>query len=177
MNFLVAQIIGVIVTLYAIISTQFKSVHALLIANIITNVLSALNYILLGGASGTWVCVVAAVQAILMDRLNAADENQTRRKNVYAGIFVLIYIVGSLYCFQSWLDILPCLCALIYTLCVYQKNVVRYKGLAILNSAVWAIYDLVTGAYTMIITRVLLILMSIFSIYKIKRKETRTKGA
>ena len=53
MSFFIAHIIGVIVTLYAIISTQFKSVHALLIANVITNVLTALNYVFLGGASGT----------------------------------------------------------------------------------------------------------------------------
>lgn len=174
MNFILAQVIGVVVTIYAVVATQFRSIKALLIAEIITNLLTALNYILLGSLSGTWICVVAAVQAVVMNHINRRSSIvQDKVRQVILLVFAATYIAGSILVFEKWTDIFPCVCALIYTLMVFQKDILRYKVVAIWNPFVWILYDVVTGAYTTVIMRVFLIVLTGITIVRIvyERKE------
>ena len=83
MNFIIAQIFGIAVTIYAAIGTQFRSMKAILVMEIITNLMTASTYILLGSLSGMWVCVVAAVQAILLSRLNMQHGNSQEKKRKF----------------------------------------------------------------------------------------------
>ena len=178
MNFILAQLIGIAVTVYAVIATQFRSIKAVLWMEIITNLLTALNYILLGSLSGTWICIVAAVQAVVMNYLNQRYlEEQDKNRVFVLIVFALIYVVGSVIVFEKWVDIFPCICALIYTMSVCQKDILRYKIISILNPSTWIIYDVVTRAYTTVVMRVILIVLTGIAIIRItqeRRTERRT---
>lgn len=61
MIFYIAQAIGIITTICSVVVVQFKSIKKILLGQIISNLLVALNYMLLGGLSGAGVCILATV--------------------------------------------------------------------------------------------------------------------
>lgn len=171
MNFILAQIIGILVTINAAIGTQFRSMKAVLIMEIINNLMTATTYILLGSLSGMWVCVVATVQAILLSRLNDQDdEKQEKRRKFMVIAFALIYVLGSVVVYEKPVDIFPCICALIFSFSVCQKDALYYKMIAIFNPLFWIFYDYATGAYTTILTRVMLIILTGIGIVRLARQ-------
>ena len=87
MNFIIAQWVGIITTVVALLSVQFKRVELILIGQIISNLLVALSYWLLGGMSGAWICILAAVQTVIIFFLDKANiQNKSRKK-----LFLLIF--------------------------------------------------------------------------------------
>lgn len=171
MNFILAQIIGIAVTIYAAIGTQFRSMKAVLVMEIITNLMTASTYILLGSLSGMWVCVIAAVQAILLSRLNVQDgDSQENKRKFMVIVFALIYVIGSIVVYEKPVDVFPCICALIFSFSVCQKDALYYKMIAIFNPLFWIFYDYATGAYTTILTRVMLIILTGIGIVRLMRQ-------
>lgn len=65
-SFVTGQIISVFVLLFSVISAQFKEIKGILLGQFLSNFLVALSYLFLGGISGAWICIVAAVQAIVI---------------------------------------------------------------------------------------------------------------
>lgn len=178
MNFIIAQLIGIVATVCAVIATQFRTIKAVLWMGIITNLLTALNYMLLGMLSGTWICIVAAVQAIVMDFMNQRTlKTDGKSRLIVLLIFAVIYVIGSVIVFEKWIDIFPCICALIYTLSVYQKDILRYKIISILNPSTWIIYDVATKAYTTVGMRVILIALIGIAIIRIIRERKANTSA
>lgn len=182
MNFIIAQIFGIAVTIYAAIGTQFRSMKAILVMEIITNLMTASTYILLGSLSGMWVCVVAAVQAILLSRLNMQHGNsQEKKRKFIVMVFALVYVIGSIVVYERPVDVFPCICALIFSFSVCQKDALYYKMIATFNPLFWIFYDYATGAYTTILTRVMLIVLTGIGIVRLMRqrkmRKEKTKNA
>lgn len=99
MNFILAQIIGIAVTIYAAIGTQLRSIKAVLMMEIITNLMTALTYVLLGSYSGMWVCIVAMIQGMVMNHLNtkAQKKDYGQKKKSVNGV-VCSYFYSRKYC-------------------------------------------------------------------------------
>lgn len=72
-------------------------------------------------------------------------------------IFIVAYIVASLAVYRRSADILSGIAAVTFALAVAQSKAVDYRVLMSINSLLWIIYDLVIGAFTMIITHGLLL--------------------
>lgn len=170
-TFILAQIIGFLVTINAAIGTQFRSMKAILIMEIVNNLLTSTTYILLGSLSGMWVCIVAMLQVILLSYLNTKnDKLQEKRRTMMTIVFVLIYVLGSVVVYEKPVDVFPCICALIFTFSVCQKDALYYKILIIISLLFWIIYDYTTGAYTTVLTRVMLIVLTGIGIVRLLRQ-------
>lgn len=178
MNFILAQIIGIAVTIYAAIGTQLRSIKAVLMMEIITNLMTALTYVLLGSYSGMWVCIVAMVQGMVMNHLNAKaqEKNCDRKRILLMVLFGVIFIAGSIVTYERPKDVFPCICALIYTVSLCQKDVLKYKMISIFNPFFWIFYDFATGAYTTILTRLMLIVLTAIGILRMTRQRREAKG-
>lgn len=149
MNFVIAQWVGVLCTLIALIGVQFKNINHILVTQILTNLLSVVSFGLLGGLSGAWICLVAIVQTVVMFRFNQssrAGDKRLRRR--LAAIFCSVYVLGTVFVYKGWGDLVSGTCAVIFALAVVQENSDKFRGIFLVNGILWMIYDLTTGAYT-----------------------------
>lgn len=151
MNFIIGQVISVIALLISVVIAQFKDVRYILLGEIASNLTVALSYLFLGGMSGAWVCIVAAIQTWIIYRMNKKDISEQVRKRILC-VFALIYVIGTVIVFRGWADILTCICALLYLMAVSRAEGVAYRRYMILNSLLWVVYDIVTMAFVNVIT-------------------------
>ncbi len=96
-HFMIGQIISVIALLISVIIAQFKNVKHILLGEIASNLAVAFSFVFLGGLSGAWICIVAALQSLVIYFVNKVDWT-LRRKNLLSALFAFIYIIGTV-CF------------------------------------------------------------------------------
>jgi len=176
MGFIISQILGVIITILAVISTQVTSIKWILIIGITTNTLSGINYLIQGGSSALWVCVIAAVQSVVMYFVNQMEMEKRKKGEKWVfGIFLTLYFISFFATLQSWADIIPLVCALLFMMAVLQKDALHYKYWIIFNPMCWIAYELYVRTYTMILLRITLIVSTSISIYLIRKKQKQEK--
>ncbi|MDO5401682.1 MAG: YgjV family protein [Eubacteriales bacterium] len=168
MNFVIAQWLGVATTVIALVGVQFKSINHILVSQILTNLLSALVFGLLGGFSGAWICVVAIVQTVTMFCFNRHSGRQTHR-GILAAAFCLVYVLGTAWFYKGWGDLVSGTCAVLFALAVVQENSEKFRGLFLVNGLLWMVYDLTTGAYTNLMTHGLSVGSTVVAMVRYRR--------
>lgn len=169
MNFYIAQLIGVVVAVIAIISVQFKNLRTILVSQIIVNILAALNYALLGGFSGAGVNILAIIQTIWIYFYT----RKGKKFSLPAGVLCMAaYLLISIISFSGFPTILSCTAALLYALSVMQSSAKKYRFFCLFNSIVWIGYDIYTCAYTTIFTHGFLVISILIAIYRRDRRKT-----
>ena len=73
-TFILAQIVGILTTVSAVISMQFKDMKWVLVSQVVSNLLTALNLALLGGLSGAGICITATVQTVVIFMYKLKDK-------------------------------------------------------------------------------------------------------
>lgn len=154
LSYVIAQAIGPITTVLSIVSAQMKSITAILITELAANFLTAMSYILLGGISGSYICLTACVQTIIS--FVFAKKKRKVPKAITA-LFLVCYIAVSLLAYRTPMDILPCFCALAFALSVAQSNAKGYRFFMTISAVLWIAYDILVGAWGMLITHGLLL--------------------
>lgn len=173
MSFIIAQILGLVATVTSMSVYQFKNEKIILMGQFLTNLLMAINFGLLGGLSGAWICMVAAVETILIYVVNKkCNEKKKLIKNIIVIVFVAIYIVGTIITFKSWPDIMVCVCAMLYTASIVQENSGKIRKVMFFNASLWIIYDITIGAWTGIITHGLTLASIVTGMIRLDRKKS-----
>lgn len=149
--FIIAQAVGVLTTVVAVATFQFKDKRHILLGNVASNLLVALQYALLGGLSGAWICIVAAVQTVVMYFVDKKPDAKKLRMCLLI-LFCAMYIAGTCIVYQGWGDILTCVCALIYVLAILQKDSKGFRRCILVNASLWIVYDIYTLAFSGILT-------------------------
>ena len=155
MNFIIAQILGIVMAVVSVVCVQFKNMRHILIGVIASNVLSALTYAFLGGLSGAGVCILAICQAVLVYVYGEKEKAFPALLNLG---FIAGYIALSVISYKSIWDVLSAGAAVLYALAVVQKKASVYRILTMCNAIVWILYDVQTMAYTAIITHGILLI-------------------
>ncbi len=139
---------------------RLNDIKKILIGEILLNFFVAANYILLNGFSGAGTCILASVQALVMYFLPGCW------KKISAFLFIGIYGVWMILSFASAMDILPFLSAVFYSLAIMQAKPRGYKMCKSLNALSCLIYDVLVGAYFIMITHGLLLVLSLVQLCK-----------
>ncbi len=170
--FLIAQALGPVTTVISIVSSQMKSLKAILLLELAANLLVALTYLLVGGDSGAYICLVACIQTTISFLYTRKGRQCPTALTV---VFLCIYIGITIVTYQSPTDILPGLCSVTFALSVVQKNAARYRVYMAINSLLWVVYDLIVGAYSTILTHGLLLISLILAMIRLDRKKAEDK--
>ena len=160
----VEQILGFLSLILVVLLVFMKDIKLILVGEIIVNIIVGLNFLLLGGYSSAGMSVVAVLYTIISYIYN--------RKNIkipmwMLGIFLLLYVAWGVISYQSWIDILPLVCSVLFILAVSQRKASNYRILKVVNSFIYVFYDVFIFAYTTIITHSFLVAAGIFAIIKI----------
>ena len=174
MNFIIAQWLGIITTVVALLSVQFKRMELILIGQIVSNVLVALSYWLLGGLSGAWICILAAVQTLIIFFLDRSNlKNKNRKKEMLLVLFVMAYVIGTMIVYVDWRDIVAGVCAVLFVLAIVQSESGKLRIIMMVNALLWIIYDYKTKAYTNILTHGLELLSILIAMVRLDRKSKK----
>lgn len=167
MEYIISQIIGVLVCVFAVISLQTKNIKFAMLCQLICNGLGTVSYFLLdGGLSGCGIYLVATLQSLLFFILRTKEKEEPRW--IYPIIFAA-YLGCSLLTFKGPLDIVPMIAALLCAAALIQKKPFLYRTILLLNGIVWVIYDvfLPEVAYSMLVTHVIVALSALVGIIRL----------
>lgn len=167
MTYWIGQIIGILVTIGAVINLQLKKKKQMFILSSVVNVLSALNILLLDGfSSGVIICLVAVIQIAVAFW---HDKKQTDVHIAEQIIFFILYVVGGLIGFKTWIDILSIVAAVLYMLAMFQKKEQHIRLFLLGNMATWTVYHAVLGS-TAIFAQIAGIISSVIALIRYRKQ-------
>lgn len=170
MNNTIGQIVSIIALVFSVSSVQFKDVKHVLIGQILANLSTSLSFWFLGGLSGAWICIVAAVQTLIMYIANKKGIS-VKSRNILLAFFLAAYIVGTILVYQSWADIVSCTCSLLFVMSIVQTDTRIFRMFISANSFLWIVYDLSTGAYINAVTHTILLGSLVLAMIRLDRKK------
>lgn len=168
MSYYIGQIIGILVTVGAIVNLQLKKKKHMFVLSSVVNVLSALNILLLDGfSSGVIICLVAVIQIFV------AQWHEKKQTEVHLAekiIFFMLYVAGGLLGFKTWIDILSIVAATLYMFAMFQKKEQHIRLFLLGNMATWTVYHAVLGS-TAIFAQIAGIISSLIALYRYRKEE------
>lgn len=163
----IGQVIGILVTIGAIVNLQLKKKQHMFILSIIVNILSALNILLLDGfSSGVIICLVADVQIAVA---YWHDKKQTDIHIAEKIIFFALYVAGGMLGFKTWIDILSIVAAALYMFAMFQKKEQNIRLFLLGNMATWTVYHAVLGS-TAIFAQLAGIISSVIALIRYRKQ-------
>lgn len=169
MNFYIAQFFGVLVIIANVLAMQMKNKKQIILMFILANLFSAINFLLLKSYSGALICGFAIIQTLI----NKIFENkEVKVPKVIIGIYILILIALGRITYTNYIDILPIICSILYTLTILQEKESNIRKISLLNILLWVIYDITIKAYTASLSDILMTISTLIGIYRFDfRKE------
>ena len=150
--FIFIQVIGILAWLMLMLSYYRKDTDRILVFQIIGTVLYCLHYGLLGAWSGLFIC---ACETLFDFGYYKTDKD----KYIYMAS-VPIRIIGGLFGFQSFIDILPITASLTDGYTLTKKKKVVVIG-AVISYTMWVIYDIFVMSYSGAITDGIIVLSNL----------------
>lgn len=166
--FILAQFFGILVIIANVISMQMKDKKQIIFMFILANLFSAINFILLQSYSGAIICLFAIVQTFI----NRIFENKDKQvPKIVIGIYIVISIILGAITFTSYIDILPIICSILYTLTIIQDKEKNIRKVTLVNIVLWIIYDIACMAYTAAISDSLMTISTLVGMYRFDYKK------
>lgn len=149
----IVQLIGIFAWLFLIVSYWKKKVNTILMLQIISCLLFALHYYLLGALSGLYVVLFEAIRDFLYYK------SKNDKKIFYCSI--PIYIFMAIYHFTGIMSILPIVASFIDGFSLTGKRLIVVIG-GIISYVIWFVYDLNCLSYVGAFSSSTLIISNIF---------------
>lgn len=161
--FITAQIFGILVIIANVLSMQMKKKKQIIFMFILANLFSAINFVLLQSYSGAIICIFAIVQTFI----NKVFENKDKQvPKIVVGIYIIISIILGAITFKGYIDIVPIICSILYTLTIVQDEEKNIRRISLVNIILWILYDIVCQAYTAAISDSLMTISTIVGMYR-----------
>lgn len=173
MEYIISQILGFLVFLFVFASMQTKNIKHVLLCQIGCNGFGMISYVLLGGFSGCGIYLVATVQSVIFYFIRKNGKEEPKWLNP---VIILAYIVCSAVTLKGWLDLVPMLAAVLCAVGIAQKKPTNYRITMLLNGAVWVIYDVCMGAYTMLASHIITVGAALLGILRLDILKKPKKG-
>ena len=168
--YIAGQLVGILVAIVAILSLQCKNIKKLLALQVLANGLLMLNYALLDNWSGAIVGILGAVQTVIVFLFRSKEKSIPLYITI---LFMASFIASTIFTYQKPLDILPCVAALLFVLITIQEKTSVCRKFALPNNITWIIYDIGAGAWTTLITHILLLISAIVGIIRLDIKKDK----
>ena len=166
MIYIVAQIIGLIAFVVSLIAYHKKDKKTILNNMVTSNILNLIHYLLLGAFSG---CITKLL-AIFRDYFIILKEKNKKLSNsVYLIVFIILYIIATIFTYNGILSILPLVAAIIYIIFIWNGNEVIIKKTAFFCYFLWLIYNIFVLSIAGIVSNVISILSTLIAILNAKK--------
>lgn len=124
MIYIISQIIGLVAFAISLIAYHKKDKKIILESMLVSNILNLFHYFLLGAFSG---CITKLL-AIFRDYFIILKEKNKKFSNiVYLILFLLLYIIVTIFTYNGVLSILPLVAAIIYIIFIWNGDELKIK--------------------------------------------------
>ena len=178
--YLLGQTCGIIGTIVTILQPQFRKKENILLCCIFVNLMSALNFALIGQTgSAVFLCLIAIVQGFVSLFHTRRNTPVTTWETI---LFFLLYMGAGFYGMiaseefvwginsHNLLELLPIVGALMLMFSVFAREEQQTRGFLFLNGAAWAVYSGVVGA-TAFFTAVAAMVSASVAMWKYRKKQ------
>ena len=167
MTYYIGQVLGILVTLGAILMLQLKNKKHMLIVSAIVNILAALNILLLDNISSGVIINFVAVLQIVLSMWH--DKRGTEVTLVEKILFLLMYVAGGALGYEKPIDLLSIVAAVLYMLAMLQKKEQHIRLFLLGNMATWTVYHTVLGS-TAVFAQLAGIISSLIALYRYRKQ-------
>lgn len=144
------------------------------------NFFVAISYFLDGsGLNGAASCVLGCIVTLINYTFESKNKPVPKWLAVIYGVaFTVVNLVVSKG--FSWLGLLAIVACLMFVMCIGQKNGAKYRIWTIVNMSLWVIYDILSGAYSVLPSHIPQLIFPIVGVFvhdikKKKKPEEKTE--
>lgn len=169
MAYYIGQALGILATICCFVLPLFKRKWQMLAATAGSNLLFALNMLLIGQISSAIIIyLVAIVQSVISFWHVQKETPVTTAENV---IFLILYVFCGSLGFQSALDLLPIAGAVFNMLGTFQRDEQKTRVFILLNVSCFFIYCLTVGSTSMF-AELLAMITTTIAMVKYRKQKT-----
>ncbi len=147
----IAQLIGVIALVLAVISFQQKTHKYILVFQLAANVAFVLHFGLLGAYTGALLNAVALIRAIVFVNKGKLWAD----KKIWLFFFCALSVAVGVITWESALSILPILGMICTTVAFWIKTPKFVRLCAFPSSPLWLVYNLINQAWGGVLTEII----------------------
>ena len=162
-EYVFSQVLVIISVIFLAITYLVKNKNIILFLSCALSIAYGLSYFLLGAYAGVFINIIGVIRGIWL----YVDE----RKGVKNDVISLIVcsaatIVGGIFTYNIWADILVIIAGVLFTFAVWQKSIAIYRWSCLISDIIFLIYNIVLMSVVAIFTESILIIVGIFGIIK-----------
>lgn len=162
-QFLLAQLFGIMAVIFNIITVHFKTKEKILICNIFSNLIVAIQFFLLNAITGGIISLINVLRCIIFYYFKKKNKKPSLLLLI---IFELIVVISGIISFQNIWSIIPIIATLTYTYGLWQDDVKTIKYISAIIGFEWSIYDLIVKAYVGFVQGIIQFISSVIAIIK-----------
>ena len=143
-NFVIAQIIAVVICVFACGSYFAKKKSIYLFLQLIVNILYGTQYLLLGQLSGTVNNGISSIKYVyFIHKENIKKENTKTELLIFLALSVLL----GVFAIDSWFSVIPIVTSLLFTYAIWQKSEITLRVVVIFCNLLWVVFNVCARAY------------------------------
>ena len=165
-NFIIAQIIGILALIILMLSFQKNEKKLLLKYQIISSFLYALQYVFLGAYTGSLMNLTCMVRNFIFNKYN--------NKKVpihWLIIIVILMIAFLLISYIRTISLLPMLAVVLYSIAVWYGNLKLIRCTEVISCTLFIVYNIRVLAITGLIAIMIELIAALIAIYRFDIKQ------
>lgn len=143
-NFILAQVLGVVTTLIMCLCYTVKSKKTFLLLGFTGDIIYGTTFLFVGSLSAGIIALISCVQGLFLYFLSKKNK---RPPKIIALVFITAFIIVGIKTMESYWDIIPMFNYSLFTFALYLDNVKAIKFMYIIPNALQTIYDFIVMAY------------------------------
>ena len=170
MDFLI-QLIGFVGLATSILAFQFKKHRGIVLCKMSSELIFALQYILLGA----WTAAVLDGISVIRNTLYTNFVKRGRSTTPVIIGFGLFVVITGIVTFDGWLSLLPIAAKLLTTISYGMKNEKLLRFITLPSCIMWSIYNLQVGSLGGALGDTLTLVSLLIGIYKFDIKKEKAR--
>ena len=172
MEFILAQVFGIIALIATCISYFLEKRSHFVITQIVVDIFYAAAFIVSGALVAGVITCLSAARCVY---LYFAERYELKHKNMFLSLFVVAYIIVTIIFMKSWLDIVPLITSILFSVGVSIENLQVGRYVLLLPNAILVVYNILITTYASAILDAIEFAVIVVAIVKwhIKHKHTK----
>lgn len=165
-NIVVAQIVGILAIIVFSLSPQQKTKVRVLIFQLTSSILYALQYLFLGAYSAVATNTIGAAKNwIFYKYANKNKEIPIILLIIY--IIIIIIVISGILTYTNIFSIFPIFLSILYAYGTWQSNLKIYRAISVFGALCWIIYNFSVAAYVSAIGNIIQLISAIVAVIRL----------
>ena len=169
LNFIIAQIFGVIALIILVISFQNNKKERLLRLQMFSSLLYAIQYVFLKAYTGFAMNIICMIRNLIFNKFK-----DKRPPLYYLVIIIVLMVISSFFTFNGIISLLPTIAVILYSIALWNGNMKIIRATEIISCTLFIIYDIKVLAFTGLIATIIEMISAILALYRFDIKRSKS---